>query len=232
MGYWERWRDFTLLSGRHIMVFHPTQDEEPPTTLIQAFIAPDPLTHPPDADVSQLRLTHEMLVGYSHGPICFLRGAIVDATTGDVNIRFLIAKEHYQQTHFLCVDLTLPPGHAASTEVLPIVVKTQELLDLSGCVPRVFFDASDDGYGRGFVITSLLQVSEPLADPHPLALYKFSIDASQDHCIAMASEPTELAPQDVFRYARCYMFDGVRGRVCYDAKPCNRCFDLMVLDIQ
>ncbi|KAG8215764.1 hypothetical protein J3R82DRAFT_7663 [Butyriboletus roseoflavus] len=79
------WPGFTVLSGGHIVVFHPWRHWDPPVTLIQMFAAPDSLTHLSDANMGQLRLTHEVLSEYCYAPTHHLRGAIVDPATGEAN---------------------------------------------------------------------------------------------------------------------------------------------------
>ena len=193
------------------MVFHPWCYSDPPTTHIQAFVAPDPLAHLSDADIGQLRLTHEVvthevLAGYPHGLIRCLRDAIVDPVTGEVHIRCLSSNVHRGQTHFLCVDITIPPENSASTEVLSMSVNAQELLVFSGERRNIFFDTSNDGHGRGIITLSPSEFPEPQAGPGPVVLYKFSIDAGGEHCTAMVSEPSDLSPQDaVFRYAEYHI---------------------------
>ena len=110
-------------------------------------------------------------------------------------------------------------------------VSMQELLILSGHQQTVFTDASKDGHGRGIVTLSRSESPDPLADPDLLFLYKFSVDASGDHCIAMISEPSELTSQDAFQYLEYNIFDGVRGRICHDVRANHGCFDLIVLNL-
>lgn len=210
------------------MVFRPWYYLDLPTTLIQAFVAPDPSLHLSEDGISQLRLIHEVLAGYPHGPIRCLRDAIIDPETGEVNIRFLSSNVHRGQTRFLCVDITVPAGNSASTGVLPMFVTAQEFLVLSGERRHMFCDTSSDGHGRGIVTLSVS--SQPQDGPDPVTLYKFSIDGGED-CTATVSEPSELSPQDPFRYAERYIFDGVRGRVCHNGGVNYSCFDLVVLGL-
>lgn len=198
-------------------------------TLIQAFVAPEPLAHLSNADTGELRLTHEVLAEHCYAPTHLLRGAIVDPTTKETNIRFLSADKHHGQTHYLCVDITIPPIDSRSTEVLPVFVNAQELLVLSGLDQAVFLDASDDGHGRGIAILSTSKPSEPAGDS--LVLYKFSVDASGEQRTAVVSEPSELTTQDVFRYADRCVFDGVRGRICHDPEAPSDFYDLVVLGL-
>ena len=223
------WSGFTLLSGEYIIVFRPWRRWDPPMTLIQAFVAPDPLVPLLDADIGQLHLTHEVLVEHCYTPTHHLRDAIIDSATGETNIRFLSADTHHGQTHYLCVDITIPPINSDSTEVLPMFVNEQELLVLSGQKWAVFLDTSNDGHGRGIVTLSVSEPSEP--EDNPLVLYKFSIDASGEQCTAVVSEPSWLNPQDVFQYADDCIFDGVRGRICHNQEACSDFCDLVVLSL-
>lgn len=226
------WPGFTLLSGGYIVVFRPWCHWHPPMTLIQAFVAPDPLVDLSHTDISQLRLTHEVLVERGYQPTHRLRGAIVDPDTGETSVRFLSHDFHEGkfETHYLCIDITIPPPSLDSTEVLPLSVSMQELFVLSGDGKSIFLGASNDGHGRGIVTLSLIDPIEPTVDC-PLVFYKFSVDASGEHCTAMVSEPTELKQYDVFpRRGRC-VFDGVRGRFCHDhdREARTKFYDLVVL---
>ncbi|KAH0835634.1 hypothetical protein J3R83DRAFT_9383 [Lanmaoa asiatica] len=223
------WPGLTVLSGEYIVVFRPWQHWNPPTTLIQAFVAPDSSARQSDTDMGQLLLTHEALVEYCYAPTHALRGAIVDPATGVTNIRCLSTYTHREQTHYFCVDITIPPINSGSTEVLPMFVNAQELLVLPGQREAVFLDASDDGHGRGILTLSLSEYLQ-LSD-YPLALYKVSIDASGEQCTAAVSEPSILTRQDVFQYTDSCVFDGVRGRFCHDLEARYRRYDLVVLGL-
>ncbi|KAF8552841.1 hypothetical protein OG21DRAFT_1485896 [Imleria badia] len=224
------WPGFTLLSGEHIVVFRPWRHWDPPMTLIQAFVAPDPLLGRLfDTDIGQLHLTHEVLVEHCYEPTHLLRGAIVDPATGETNIRFLSADTHHGQTRYLCVDITIPPISSDSTEVLPMFINEQELVVLSGQKWAVFLDTSNDGHGRGIITLSMSEPSEP--EDNPLVLYKFSIDANGEHCTAVVSEPSWLNPEDVFQYADDCIFDGVRGRICHNREARSDFYDLVVLSL-
>lgn len=219
-----------MLSGGHFVVFHPWPHWDPPVTLIQMFAVPDPSTRLSNAKMGQLRLTHEVLVEYCLVPTHPLRGAIVDPATGEANVRFLSADTHHEQTHYFCVDIRIPPTNSESMGALPMFVNVQELLVLRGQRRTTFLDASDDGHGRGMLTLSL---SEPHApSDSPSVLYKFSIDASGEHCTLIVSEPRNLTPRDVFQYADCSVFDGVRGRFCHDAEASYNYYDLMVLGLR
>jgi len=198
-------------------------------TLIQAFVAPDRLAHVSDADFSQLRLTHEVLTEHCFAPTHRLRGAVVDPATKQTNARFLSADKRHGRTHYLCVDITIPPMDSGSTEVLPMFVNAQELLVLSGLDQAVLLDASNDGHGRGIVTLSTSVPSEPCDDS--LVLYKFSIDASGEQCTAVVSEPSMLTAQDVFPCADRCVFDGIRGRICHDGEARSDFYDLVVLGL-
>ena len=224
------WRGFTLLSGRHIIVFRPWRHWDPHVTLIQAFVTPDSSAHLCEADLPELRLTHEILVEHGYAPSHLLRGAIVDRETGETNIRFLSADMDDRQTRYLCVDVTIPSIDSESTEVLSMVVTAHELLALPGREQAIFLDASSDGHGRGLVI---LSTSEPGSDSDddPLVVCKISVDASGEHCTAVASEPSKLDAQDVFQFKHSCVFDGVRGRICHDSEACSNFYDLVVLNL-
>ena len=199
-------------------------------TLIQVFVAPGSLAHLSGANIGELCLTHEVLTEGCYEPTHLLRGAIVDPTTRETNIRFLSADTHPEQTHYLCVDITIPPIDSRSTEVLPMAVKVQVLLVLSGLHRTVFLGASDDGYGRGIIILSTSESSELIDDF--LLLYKFSIDASGEQHTAVVSEPRRLPSQEMPRYSPRCVFDGVRGRICHDPDAHSKFYDLVVLGLK
>ncbi|KAF8433903.1 hypothetical protein L210DRAFT_3649400 [Boletus edulis BED1] len=225
------WPGFTLLSGEYIVVFRPWKTPDAAATLIQAFATPDPSAHLSDADIGQLRLTHEVLAKRSYAPTHHIRGAVLDPTTGEITIRFLSADTRGVETRYLCVDIQIPPIISESTDILPMFVNTQELLVLSGHHRAIFLDASNDGHGRGIVTLCTSEPSRPADDP--LVLYKFSIDASGEHCTAVVSEPSKLEPEDVLQYATHCIFDGIRGRICHNrgARSRSGFYDLMVLNL-
>lgn len=181
--------------------------------------------------MGQLRLTHEVLVEYCHVPSHHLRGAIVDPATGETNVRFLSTDIRHGQTHYFCVDITIPAIDLGSTKVLPMFVNAQELLVLPGQRRTVFLDASNDGHGRGMLTLSLSETHWQDLSDYPLVLYKFSIDASGEHCTAVISEPSNLTRQDVFQYADCCVFDGVRGRFCHHLEASYDRYGLVVLGL-
>jgi len=219
-----------LLSGGHVVVFRPWWHRNPPMTLIQAFVAPDSLAHLSSVDIGELCLTHEVLAEGCYTPTHLLRGPIVDPATRETNIRFLSADAHHEQSHYLCVDITIPPIDSTPMEVLPMAVKAQVLLVLSGLHRTVFLGASDDGHGRGIIILSTSEPSEPTDDF--LLLYKLSIDASGEQHTAVVSEPRRLPAQEMPRFSPRCVFDGVRGRICPDPVAYSNYYDLVALGLK
>ena len=68
---------------------------------------------------------------------------------------------------------------------------------------RLYIESSEDGHTRGFCGVGF-------------SVVKFTIDATQDKCVALIGEPSPIRDRPAGRGLPFWMlFDGVRGRLCY-----------------
>ena len=219
-----------MLTNTHVFGFFPCSSGEMGQymTLIQAFAVPDdqPLA---DNRNGILRLSHEGIL-FQRTPHAILRNSIVDPITGSINTRFLCpwlgfcnTSDGLQPT---CVDVTL---HKPSpVDVSPITVCSHAILtseneplhrDLG--FSYEFFDSFGDGYARGLFVKKYRyqEGADDCADNRN-PIVKFTIDATQDRCVATLGQLLPLPVEwkhfhtDPWDYG-WMRFDGIWGRVCY-----------------
>ena len=216
-----------LLTKTHILcLFRDADSTVSPmvlSTLIQAFTVP---AHPRTVrdGTGVLRLSHEgVLRGFLQN-LDLIRNSLVDADSGATSIRLLHQYFEGDNLHFACIDLTLP-RHSSTGAVLPITIDPHDIAYANHCWFGVYrnhkhyVEFSDDGHARGF--WRFFVPRDAPMNMHPnRAIMRFTIDASQDRCVVVLGRI--LHPRwrgiDDPTYV---LFDGVRGRLYYDALVIN-----------
>ncbi|KAF8127139.1 hypothetical protein EV363DRAFT_1172836 [Boletus edulis] len=218
----DHWVDnFIGLSRTHILVTRElTRPDAPRVTHIQAFALPTRLSK---SGVNKLRLTHEILTLRIPPPTRVLRDSVIDPVTGNVHIRFLgmLQFDLTSMAQYSCIDTILPPvvPNLVHQPILPIDVHDQPLFCARGRLRRLELQSSKQGHVRGLLMAR--------------HLYRFSIDASKENCIAVLSEPEIRSADDPLETTQYLGFDGVRGRICYEVETEDvRYHDLMVSEFR
>ncbi|KAF8554060.1 hypothetical protein OG21DRAFT_1509378 [Imleria badia] len=195
-----------------------------PYIVVQAFTVPDS-QHPVESGKGLLRLSHEGVYSTRKWPFAVIRNSVVDPTTGAIRVRLL---EHDKYDGFIstCATLTLDtPG--SLDDVSPLFIDEHHIL-ARGNVPfkddlyyddDAYYDVSDDGYARG------LFTRDPDPDRAAFGVMKFTIDATQDRCVAVLSGFSRarewvdiVAGFDRYSWNPYVCLDGVRGRLSYIGK--------------
>ncbi|KAG6373546.1 hypothetical protein JVT61DRAFT_6189 [Boletus reticuloceps] len=220
----DHWVDnFIALSRTHILVTRElTFPDAPRMTHIQAFVLPPPPRRS-TSSVNKLRLSHEILTSRIPPPTRVLRDSVIDPVTGNVHIRFLgmLRFDLMSMAQYSCIDTILPPvvPNLVYQPILPIDIHDQPLFYARGRLRRLELQSSKQGHVRGLLMSRYL--------------YRFSIDASKEDCIAMLSEPEIRSADDPLETTRYLGFDGVRGRICYEVETGDvRDRDLMVSEFR
>ncbi|KIJ19574.1 hypothetical protein PAXINDRAFT_8059 [Paxillus involutus ATCC 200175] len=211
-----------ILSNTHIIALHHHRDFAATTTIFQAFVVPD---LPPSSGngIRELCLTHEASIHVILNGVRLMRNSVFDPVTGATSLRLLTwhftAEYHAQYT---CIDLTLPGPELSPGDPLPMSVDMQDLFT-TDMVYNCLTMSSDDGHLRGFACG--------LRVPH---VWKFSVDASKERCVAVLGERCSLASIGFFNFAlrRC-QFDAVRGRLCFiKSGNRDRCDNVVAVDLK
>jgi len=197
-----------------------------PCILVQAFTVPDD-QRPVENGKGELRLSHEGIFSSDKSLFGVIRNSTVDPITGAINIRLL---ERHTLSHGFratCIDLTLDkpsPG-----VVSPITID-QHCVLVKGEVPtheylaccHEDYDISDDGYARGLFARSRHCSHGPSDESANFGIVKFTIDATQDRCVAVVSQFSGVEWDSIglpFKNSSpendIVSFDGVRGRLSY-----------------
>ncbi|KAF9237127.1 hypothetical protein BU15DRAFT_63381 [Melanogaster broomeanus] len=143
-----------ILSKTHVIaIYQPwyfNKGPQPATTILQAFVAPDPLPHSDSEGIRELRLTHEAPMEHTSHPMCLLRNSVFDPVTKATNLRILHFSESIDNTttKYTCIDLTL--SELSPDRVLPMFVHYQHLFTGETDMGLYSLTASsDDGHLRG-----------------------------------------------------------------------------------
>jgi len=114
-----------------------------------------------------------------------------------------------------CIELTL--DKPSPDDVSPITID-RHWVHIQGDLPthddfgfcHEYYDISDDGYARGLF----------LVEHSSCCVAKFTIDATQDRCVAVLSQFSESAWDDIMSPINAFspdhvslLLDGVRGRL-------------------
>jgi hypothetical protein len=185
-----------------------------------------------DDGVGVLCLSHEAFIPASlvwRPSRTLIRNSTIDSITGSIDVRILEFFPEFDGPCTSCLDLILPKSHGGL--VLPITINMHQLFKIGsgwfgsdmGRTSRLYVESSEDGHVRGFCGVY-----------RNFPLVKFTIDATQDKCVALVGEPS----QPIWHHAAgrglpfWMLFDGVRGRLCYiDVKGDDDVF-VVVADIK
>ncbi|KAF8838228.1 hypothetical protein BDN67DRAFT_107343 [Paxillus ammoniavirescens] len=211
-----------ILSKTHIIALYHCHDSPVFTSIFQAFVVPD---LPPSSDngIRELCLTHEASIHHVLRGAHLMRNSVFDPVTGATSLRLLawhFTPGHYAQ--YTCIDLTLPGPELPPGDPLPMSVDMQDLFT-TDMVCNCLTMSSDDGHLRGFACG--------LRAPH---VWKFSVDASKERCVAVLGERCSLASIGFFNSAlrRCQL-DAVRGRLCFiKSGDRDRCDNVVAVDLK
>ena len=230
MGTWDTREEF-MLTDTHIFVFLSCHGEEK-LTLMQAFTLPNDHSLV-ENKIDVLRLSNEGLMPHKP-PHAVIRNSIVDPVTGSVGVRFVSRWENYDGPCPKCIDVTLhkpSPG----VQVLPMMVQWHDVITRQNeprhAPPRSLLTLQSlldapggDGYARGWFIICPHSAQDAVGDivGHSCtrsALVKFTIDATQDRCVATLgcyrlSENARHEHTNVER--RHFRLDGTQGRVFWN----------------
>ena len=183
-----------------------------------------------------LRLSHEGISSY-WPPCMVIRNSIVDPVTGSIGVRFLdrslVCGSHIRDDclHPECIDVTL---HKPSpVDVSPITVRrhtvitrvNEPLCRYFWC-RSIFWDSLADGYVRGLFTHRCDHETDrnTAICKKRSAIVKFTIDATQDYCVATLCRfffplPAEWERHRCSRgfpdnHQRCWQiyFDCIRGK--------------------
>jgi hypothetical protein len=196
------------------------------STLIQAFTIPAH-PHPVRNDTGVLRLSHEGVVPGFLQNLDLIRNSVVDADSGATIIRLLHQYFEGDSLHFSCIDLALT-RHSSTDAVLPIIINSHDIAYANHCWFGVYrshkryIESSDDGHARGF--WRFFVPHDAPMNLHPnRAIMRFTIDASGDKCVAVLGRIRHPQWKEIEdpRRSTCVLFDGVRGRLYYDALVIN-----------
>ena len=191
--------------------------------LVQAFVVPGDQRHVENGK-GELRLSHEGILSSDKDSFVVIRNSVVNPITGDISVKIL---ERYTHSHAFqpsCIDLTL--HKPAQNDVSPITISQHPVLiqgdaptrddpGILGRCPNFYnFDVSDDGYARGWFSQS--HRCSPNKTPDAV---KFTIDATQDHCVAVLNQLSSAEWGTIMNPALhggvSVVLDSVRGRLSY-----------------
>ena len=243
-----------LLTTTHVFSFVGYHTRGPvwhmDTALIQAFTVPDDDQPLDENRKGVLRLSHEG-ISFQGVPYAVIRNSIVEPITGSIGVRFLCRWMECNIVHPKCVDVTL---HKPSpVDVTPMTVCWHAIVTRDyGPIYRrprfgpnynhiLFLDSSGDGYTRGLFTAFAYYPEDGNPDPYCLnrsAVAKFTIDATQECCVATPGEFVPLpAEWKHFNHIRpgdngWIRFDAIRGRLFYIRYEKNKNQVLVVIDVE
>lgn len=220
-----------VLTNTHVIALHPPPDLSTPY-IIQAFTVPDDW-HPVENGMGVLHLSHEGAFSSRRTVFAIIRNSVVDPMTGVISIKLLERHWRYDDFPSTCINLTLQPS---SVDVSPILVDQHPIV-VEGGNPHsdrlrfcsIHYDICDDGYARGSLAPSCCCGSPDSR----FGVMKFSIDATQDRCVAVlgglscADECHDILPSVCHTSFDDMVVDCVRGRLSFiekDTRSCNRDF--------
>lgn len=190
--------------------------------MVQAFAVPDH-ERPVENGMGVLRLSHEGVFSSRRMVFAIIRNSIVDQATGAINVKLLERDWKYDGFRSACINLTL---QSSSDDVSPILIDRQHIVvegnilydrDLEFC--NIYYDIADDGYARG-----LFTRCRSASSNSRYGVMKFSIDATQNRCVAVVSGFSRarewdkiVSPIDHLSDAGNdnILLDCVRGRLSY-----------------
>ena len=177
-------------------------------------------------------------------PRAVIRNSIVDPITGSINTRFLCPWTDYRSIYdgfqLKCLDVTLHKPSAVDVSPItvclhPVLTSENELLHRDIHFGYVFFESFGDGYARGLFSKRYHYPDAGVWTSNRDAIVKFTIDATQDCCVATLSQlslPEEWKFHRMNPHAHRWMrFDGIRGRLCYIRFEQGNQF-LVVMDVE
>ncbi|KIJ19575.1 hypothetical protein PAXINDRAFT_96861 [Paxillus involutus ATCC 200175] len=214
-----------ILSTTHVITLYRLHDLDTgtTTTFFQAFVVPD-LPPSPGNGIRELRLTHEASMARSMSPSAtrIMRNSVFDPVTRATSLRLLTHFTSGDYTQYTCIDLTLPQPDLSPGNPLSMSIDTQDLFTTDTMYNR-FTTSSDDGHLRGF--TGGFDVSR---------VWKFSVDASKERCVAVLGEGCPMTSIDSFNFTwRKCEFDGIRGRLCYMKRDREKnCENIVAVDLE
>jgi hypothetical protein len=154
-----------------------------PCIVVQAFTVPDD-QRPVENGKGHLHLSHEGIFSIDGDDFPVIRNSVVDPTTGAISVKLL--EQHSDSFDFPATYISLTLEKPSPANVSPITIDRHHVLikgDVATQTDTVIhnycdIDMSDDGYARGwFTLDSL-----------DLDVVKFTIDATQDRCVAVLSQ--------------------------------------------
>ncbi|KAH0834259.1 hypothetical protein J3R83DRAFT_11615 [Lanmaoa asiatica] len=188
--------------------------------LLQAFTVPDN-QRPVENKNGVLRLSHEGILQNQKKNFTVIRNSIVDPINGSISVRLVERRWEFNDAQPICIDLTL--HRPSPVDVSPITIEQHSII-MTGNIPSLddlvhckqYHDISDNGYARG-----LLALPRPHEPPYHRTIVKFSIDATQDRCVAILGQPLHAGMRHVMYRINVdketrwdASWDGVRGRLC------------------
>ena len=225
-------------TNTHVIILRDLTNEwRDPCILVQAFTIPDH-QRPVENGKGELRLSHEGIFSSDKTVIAVIRNSVVDPITGAISVKLLeqhLGDRDFQAT--ACIDLTL--DKPSPDDVSPITIGRQPVL-IKGDAPthdyigfcHEYYDISDDGYARG-----LFMLHRHCSSTESFGVVKFTIDATQDPCVAVLSQfsGTEwdaVFPVEYFSLENASALDGVRGRLSYVNNQDSDDQAIIVVDIE
>ena len=215
------------------------QQPGPGCWVVQAFTVPDDY-RPVDNGKGELRLSHEGILSGGKEVFNVIRNSVVDPTTGDISVKILERYVHAHDFPHTCIDLTL--HKPSQDDVSPITIDRHSVL-IEGDAPtpgdswKLCRDCYDidisDGYARGWFTQD-----HSCPPVESFDAVKFTIDATQDRCVAVLSKFSGLEWNTiVLPILRSspekanVVLDSVRGKLSYVDKDYGRRV-IVVVDIE
>ena len=229
-------------TNTHILLLRASSKRWRDSWLVQAFTVPDN-QRPTENGKGHLRLTHEGTL-YEEQIFAVIRNSVIDPITGAINVK-LLARRLPPDSHLdfrpICIDLTL---EKSTNDVSPITINQHYAL-VKGKVPtgfcHEFYDISDDGYARGFLAWDHSDGCTPSLRSGSLSVVKFTIDATQDRCVAVLTGRFRVSDVELKNTIVSplhwtdkvgALFDGVRGRLSYVKSRYSDNPAIVVVDIE
>jgi len=228
-----------VLTKTHVILLQLFYKGPEDHILVQAFTVLDDQRHVENGK-GELRLSHEGIFSSDADSFIVIRNSVVDPITGDIGVKILERHTGCRVFPPTCLGLTL---HKPSPDdVLPITFDRHPVLikrDATHDDPGILgnwhgfdgFDTSDDGYARGW-----FKYTHRRSKTECLNAAKFTIDATQDRCVAVLSQFSS-AEWDAIMYPILHgkdnvVLDSVRGRLSYVDNKDSGGQAIVVLDLE
>ncbi|KAF8552745.1 hypothetical protein OG21DRAFT_1338548 [Imleria badia] len=235
-----------LLTNTHVFAFFWTITAlgKWDKTVVQAFTVPDNLPSTENRN-RVLHLSHEGIL-FQRDPSTIIRDSVVDPITGSIKVRFLCdwMDRIGSCLHPKCIEVTLPKP--SPIDVTPMLISWHSVLGEKGPLhqdrpfERDSLRSTDDGYTRGLFRILNHYPNDDDMHIHPWnlsAVVKFTIDATQECCVATLSQffplPAEWKHFNCCTQLDSWMnFDAIWGRLFYIRRVDETNQVLVVMDIE